>query len=123
MRSIGPWIHGVIDYLLVVILVIGPGVAGFAGRQAAWCWILAAIHLGLTAVTRFPLGMAKVVSFPMHGAVELIVALLLVVLPWVANFSAGVHSRNFFVVVGLLIFLIWLLTDYRNLRGKVVSAG
>jgi hypothetical protein len=46
-------------------------------------------------------------------------------LPWLANFSAGVHSRNFFVLIGLLIGVIWLLTDYRGLRsaGRASAAG
>jgi hypothetical protein len=118
MRSIGAWSHGIIDYLMVIILVIAPGVAGFAGRQATWCYLLAAIHLVLTLLTRFPLGAAKIVSFPIHGALELIVAVLLIALPWVAGFAAGVHSRNFFVIIGLLIFFIWLLTDYRGIRDR-----
>ena len=46
-RSIGPAIHGVIDYAMVIILVIGPSVSGFTGRQATFCYLLATVHLVL----------------------------------------------------------------------------
>ena len=118
-RSISPLIHGVIDYLLVVLLAIGPGVAGFRGRQAVFCYGLAALHFVLTIFTRFPLGVSKHVRFPLHGALEFIVGALMLIGPWLAGFSRGVLSRNFFLAIGALILVIWFLTDYRGLR----SAG
>ncbi len=115
-RSISALPHGVIDYLLVIILAFGPSIAGFQGQQAALCYILAAIHFVLTILTRFPLGILKHVGFPMHGAIEFIVGLLMIVFPWIAGFARGVLSRNFFMAIGALILLIWFLTDYRGLR-------
>jgi len=118
-RSIGSVVHGVIDYLLVLILAIGPGVSGFRGQQAMFCYGLAVIHFLLTVFTRFPLGVSKHVRFPVHGALEFIIGALMVVGPWLIGFSRGVLSRNFFMAIGALILLIWFLTDYRGLR----SAG
>jgi hypothetical protein len=117
-RAIGPMFHGAIDYLMVLILAAGPGIAGFHGKAQYFCYALAVVHFLLTVVTRFPLGAAKVVAFTMHGAIELLVGVLLVILPWLANFSAGVLSRNFFVGIGLLILIVWAMTDYRGLRGR-----
>jgi hypothetical protein len=119
MRVLKPLAHGMVDYLMVIILAIGPGVAGFTGPQAKLCYSLAVVHFLLTIITNFPLGVLKTVPFWLHGAVEIGVAVLLIVLPWMANFSRGVLSRNFFVMIGFLIALIFVLTDYR--RVKVVS--
>jgi hypothetical protein len=117
MRSIGAFFHGVIDYLMVIILVIGPGVAGFrTGRQAIFCYILAAVLFVLTLLTRFPLGAMKIIGFPLHGAIEVLIALLLIFLPWLANFFRGPQSRTFFIFIGVLLGVIALLTDYRGLR-------
>src|SRR4051812_36870772 len=102
-RSVGPLVHGIIDYFMVLYLAAGPSFAGFRGKQAWICWVLAAVHLLLTVVTRFPPGIVKIVGFPLHGAVEFVVGLLLIVLPWLANFSKGLLSRNFFVATGALI--------------------
>lgn len=114
MRVLGAVSHGVIDYLMVILLAIGPSVAGFTGRQAMMCYGLAVVHFLLTIITRFPLGITKTLPFWLHGTVEIIVALLLIILPWLAHFSAGVHSRNFFVAIGVLIAVIWALTNYRS---------
>ena len=116
MRVIGAFSHGVIDYLMVILLAVGPGVAGFHGPQATMCYGLAVVHFLLTIITRFPLGVLKTLPFWLHGTVEIIVAVLLVILPWLANFSKGVLSRNFFIAIGVLIAVIWALTDYRSAR-------
>lgn len=114
MKVLGAFSHGIIDYLMVILLAVGPGVAGFTGRQATMCYGLAAVHFLLTIITRFPLGVLKTLPFWLHGTIEIIVAVLLIILPWLANFSAGVHSRNFFVAIGVLIAVIWALTNYRS---------
>lgn len=113
--------HGVIDYLLVILLFIGPNVAGFRGRQEMFCYVLAVVHLVLTLVTRFPLGVFKIVRLPIHGSIEFAVGLLLLALPWMAGFFRGVHSRNFFFGIGMLILLIWALTDYRGRRDRGIE--
>jgi hypothetical protein len=117
MRSIGPHVHGIIDYCSVIILAIAPSVTGFSGKQAFICYALAVVHLALTILTRFPLGIVKVIGFPIHGAIEFVVSILLILMPWLANFSRGVLSTRFFVYFGVLLFVIWFLTDYRNVRG------
>jgi len=118
LRTLGAVSHGIIDYLMVIILIIGPRVAGFAGsRQAVFCYLLAAVHLAMTLLTRFPLGAMKIIGFPLHGAIEALVSILLIVLPWLANFFRGVNSRNFFIAIGVLIGLIALLTNFRGRAG------
>lgn len=123
LRSIGAVSHGIIDYLMVIILAIGPGVAGFSGKQAVFCYILAAVHFFMTVLTRFPLGAAKIIGFPLHGAIEALVAILLIVLPWMANFFRGVNSRNFFLAIGVLIGVIALLTNYRGVTSSTKTSS
>src|ERR1700686_1698979 len=102
-RSIGAWSHGIIDYLMIVILVIGPSVAGFTGRQATLSYVLAVALFVLTIFTRFPLGVMKVIAFPTPGAIECAIGVLLLIFPWLANFARGTLSRNFFVLIGVLL--------------------
>lgn len=123
LRSLGAVSHGIIDYLMVIILIIGPAVAGFgATKQAMFCYLLAAIHFVMTALTRFPLGVMKIIGFPLHGVIEALVSILLIVLPWIANFAAGVHSRNFFMAIGVLLGVIALLTNYRGITSSKISS-
>ncbi len=118
MRLIGAWSHAIIDYVMVIILVIGPGVAGFSGRQATLAYVLAATIFVLSLLTRYPLGVMKVLGFPVHGALELLIAILVLILPWLASFARGVHSRDFYVLIAILLLVICLITDYRGLRGR-----
>ena len=116
-RSIGAVSHAILDYALAILLAIAPSVVGFAGRQARWCYIFAAVVFVLAVLTQ-----TKILRLVLHGAVELVLACLLVVLPWVAGFERGVLSRNFYVAMGLLMIGLWALTDFRGRRGAP-SAG
>src|SRR5258708_13883590 len=97
MRILGPVSHGVIDYLMVILIAAGPKVAGFSGRQAVFCYLLAAVHLLVTLITRSPLGVLKTLPLPLHGAIEIVVAVLLGILPWLPHFSRGVAPPHIFL--------------------------
>src|ERR1043166_5820917 len=118
MRVLGAFSHGIIDYAMVILLAVGPSFAGFNNHhQTMICYGLAVVHFLLTIITRFPLGVLKTLPFWLHGSIEIVVAVLLVILPWLAHFSAGVKgiaARNFFVAIGVLIAVIWALTNYRS---------
>jgi hypothetical protein len=120
-RSIGAASHAVIDYALCAFLFFGPQWIGFTGNQERLCWVLGAVHLVLTMTSRHPLGLLKIVGMPVHGSIELIVGVLLMMLPWIANFARGVLSRNFFTALGLLILIVWFFTDYRGIRHRVLE--
>ena len=116
-RSIGAVSHGILDYLFAIILAVAPSLVGFAGRQARWCYIFAAVLVALALLTQ-----TKLLRLALHGAVELLLAMVMIVLPWVAGFERGVLSRNFYVALGLLLIVLWVLTDFRGRRGAP-SAG
>ena len=85
MRLIGTWSHLIIDIAMIVLLAIGPSYAGFFGRQADFAWILAGAMFLLVAFT-----LIKVLRFALHGAIEILLVLLVLALPWLANFARGV---------------------------------
>src|SRR5438552_12978949 len=98
-------------------MLIGPSISGFTGRQAVMSYILGITLFVLAFLTRYPLGVIRLIRFPIHGALELPIAILFLILPWLANFARGVHSRNFFVLMALLLLVVWFMTDFRGLRG------
>jgi apolipoprotein N-acyltransferase len=114
MRLIGKWSHLVSDVVMIILLIAGPGYAGFAGRQADLAWVLAGVMFLLVAFT-----LIKVVRFALHGAIEVVVVFLILIFPWIANFARGVHSRNFYLFVGVVMLVLWIMTDFRERR----SAG
>lgn len=123
MRSIGAVSHGIIDYVLAGLLLFGPEIAHFAGRQAIWCRVLGGILLIVSLLTRYPLGAFRVIGFISHGIIELVLGAVVLVLPWTRGFSAGVLSRDFFVSIAILLLLVWTLTDFRAIRGRATSSS
>ena len=118
MRLIGKWSHLIIDVVAIIALIAGPRYAGFSGRQADLAWVLAGVMFLLVAFT-----LIKVVRFAMHGLIELVVVVLILIFPWIANFARGVHSRNFYMFVGVVMLAIWVMTDFRGVRAAGRAAG
>ena len=118
-RSIGAVSHGFLDYALAILLLAAPSEVGFAGVQAKWAYIFGGTLLVMAILTRYPLGIVKVIGLGIHGFVELLLAICLIAAPWYGNFARGVLSRNFYVMLGLLMLVLWFLTDFRGVRDRV----
>ena len=104
--------HGYLDYVTVLAFALIPTVFGFGGTPAYLSYILAVVHLTMTLLTDFPLGAIKIIPVKLHKLVETIVGPVLIVLPWVLGFSENVIARYVYVIMGLVIIAIVLLTDY-----------
>lgn len=114
MRILDARIHGVLDLGLVVIFLLAPLVYGLGGSPAAIAYALAIVHLVVTLLTRFPMGIRKVIPFVVHGILELIVGVFLVILPTIAGYGPGSPARRFYTIVGAVILILWALTAYRS---------
>ena len=112
MKFISARAHGVLDYVTVIGFALAPGVLGFDGLPKWICYALAGIHLLLSLLTNYPLGAVKRIPFTLHGLIELVVSIALVVLPWVLRFADYAAARYFFVAAGGTIFVVWALTLY-----------
>ncbi len=113
MKILNPKLHGSIDYLAVLILLLAPSVFRFGGVAAGLSYALGVIHLGLTVLTNYPVGLAKIIPFPVHGAIEGVEAILLVLIPFLFRFSDVPAARNFYIASGIVLAGVWAVTDYR----------
>ena len=107
---ISPRAHGLLDAIVVAVFALAPSLLGLAGRAATLCYVLAGVHLAMTLLTDFPAGAARVIPFPLHGTVELIVG---IVLPVLGLLLFEDTARWFFVAMGVVILATWALTTYR----------
>jgi hypothetical protein len=114
MKLLSPRIHGILDYVVVVAFLGSPTLLHLSGTPALIAYVLAGVHLTLTLVTAFPLGVIKLVPLSIHGALELVVSVSLVPLPWILGFASDVTARNFYAGAGIVIFTTWFITDYRG---------
>jgi len=107
-------IHGAIDYLTVVFLVLSPSIFGMKDLTATFTYVLAAIHLLLTITTKFEFGLIKIIPFKIHGVIELIVSIGLIGVAFYLGSLEGELSRNFYLSFGVVVFVTWMITDYKN---------
>lgn len=111
MKVLSPKIHGFVDYVAVAVLIAAPSLFGFGGLAATICYVLAGAQLIMSLLTAYPLGIAHLIPFTLHGGVELVTSLFLVAAPWIFGFAAA--PRNFFLISGIGLLLVYLITNYR----------
>ncbi len=114
MKLFNARVHGVIDYLVVALFALAPTLFQFGGTPQTLCYVLAMVHLTMSALTAYPLGAIKLIPFPVHGSIEAVVALALVAMPWLFGFSEVEHARNFFLIAGGLVAVVVVTTNYKG---------
>jgi len=119
LKILSPRGHGYIDYLVVIGFFSGPRVFELEGSAATASYALAAIHLAVTVLTDFPLGLVRAIPFPLHGILEFFVSIVLFALPWILGFSGVESARLFYLGAGAAVLLAFLITDY----GRSTAAG
>ena len=110
MRVIPAALHQVLDYITIAAFAVAPSLIGLAGFAAALSYALAAIHLAMTLLTRFSAMGRRPVPLGLHGVVESVVGVVLVVLPWLAGWHGT--PRIFYTAAGVTILLVWALSHY-----------
>lgn len=108
MSAVGPRLHGALDYVTVALFLAAPSVLGFTGLSAGACYVLAVAHLVLTMLTDFPFGVRGSVSFRLHRAAEFLVAVVLIVGPWILAAEVPLGGRVFFGAMGAAILALGL---------------
>lgn len=98
-------------YVTVALFALATSLFGFIGTAALIAYALAVIHLTMTLLTNMPLGMIKIVPMKFHALVELLVGPVLVI-DALAFPSLVAGGREFFVAAGVMIFLVWFLSEY-----------
>ena len=115
VKPISARIHGILDYLSVAVLVLSGPLLRFEGRPAELTQTVAGSVLVYSAFTAYPPGFFHQVSLPIHRAIDIIVALAMIVSPWLLGFSDIAAARNFFVLFGAVSLIIVALTDFTEM--------
>ncbi|MGH7655686.1 MAG: hypothetical protein ACREN6_13590 [Gemmatimonadaceae bacterium] len=119
MRLILPGFHRLLDFVTIIAFALAPSVLSLSGFAATLAYLLACVHLALTVLSQFPGARARLVPLPLHGAVECLVGLVLLGLPWALGWTGA--ARAFYTAAGAVILIVWLLSDYR--ASKVEAAA
>ena len=114
IKLLPAWFHALADYavggLLIVVAIAVGGSAGAVGTGI----VVGATILVVSMLTRYPLGVVKVLPFPVHSGGDYLASALLLVAPWALNFSSGDTGLTaFYVAAGAAVLLVSLVTNYQ----------
>jgi hypothetical protein len=102
MRFIPTRVHGIVDYVMGVLLIIAPWILGF-NRGGAETWVPVVLGAGVivySLLTRYELGVARVIPMPVHLWLDVAGGALLAVSPWLFGFADQVWMPH--VILGIL---------------------
>ena len=127
---IPPFVHGVLDYLLAVLLIAAPFLFGFDADAAIAVSIVAGIVvLMLGAFTSWTTGIIKSVPPVAHAMLDYLLAALLIAAPFLFGFTDDSGATAFCVVVGVAGILLAIATRFipdtapRRSRGGTTAAA
>ena len=110
MKKLNMKNHMYLDYLVIATFAVVPTMLGLGKLATGISLALALVHLGVTLLT-FKEGVL-VMSSRVHGTIELMVAPILLSLPWMFGFAGHTPSLIYYSVMGLATLAVWGLTDY-----------
>ncbi len=89
-RPVDATLHGVVDYTMGTLLMTAlPRLVGLAGTTAGrQIRVAGAVHAGYSTVTDYPLGIARLLPFKAHLALDALGALALGATPFVTGQAA-----------------------------------
>src|SRR6202012_32632 len=99
-------LHGIIDYLMVVFLVLAPSLFQLPETTATFTYVLAGIHLLLTICTDYKPGLFKFIPFGMHGAIEVVISIALGAMAFYFGNKESVVARDFYVGFAAAVALV-----------------
>ena len=101
MRFIPSRVHGILDYVVGVLLIFAPRILGFqnGGPEDRIPVILGVATLIYSLLTRYELGLIKVIPFRVHLTLDFLSGVFLAISPWVFGFSERVWVPH--LLVGL----------------------
>jgi hypothetical protein len=114
VKVLPAWFHAFADYAVGGLLVIAALAIGGTSGAVGIGVVVGVVVLVVSALTRYPLGVAKVLPFTVHSAGDYLAAALLIGAPFALGVrSSDVALSNLYLVAGLAVLAVSLITNYQ----------
>jgi hypothetical protein len=123
MRFLSTKAHGVMDYLMGILLIAAPWLLDFAqGGAETWIPVILGIAMiGLALMTDYEMGAMKALSMPTHLTIDLLSGILLAASPWLFGFAEYVYLPHLILGIAEIgASLITQKTPYH--RNRVIDS-
>lgn len=110
MRFIDSKTHGYMDYLMGIFLIISPWIFNLnpAEPEGIILIILGAMAIAYSLMTRYELGMLRLLSMKVHLTLDILSGVVLAASPWLFGFSDEVYLPH--LILGLIEIAAGLMT-------------
>ena len=107
--------HAVADYAVAALLILVPPDIIKGSMVAVAVGVVVGIVVAVvSALTRYPLGLVKVLPFTVHSARDYLAVVLLIASPFSLRFEhSDPHLTVFYIAAGLAVLAVSLITDYQ----------
>jgi hypothetical protein len=114
VRFLPAWFHAIADYAVAALLIIVPLIVG-GSHLAVYTGVVVGIVVAVvSALTRYPLGLVKVLPFTLHSAGDYLAAALLIIAPFALAYTATDGGLSiFYGCAGAAVLGVSLLTNYQ----------
>jgi hypothetical protein len=111
MKLISTKVHGVLDYLVSVLVIASPWLFGFT-RDGAETWV--PVILGISSIlyslfTNYEWGASRTLSMKTHLTLDMLSGVLLAASPWIFGFNDYVYLPH--LILGVFEILAALVTE------------
>jgi len=114
VKLLPAWFHAIADYAVGGLLIIVALATNGSDEAVATGIVVGAVVLAVSMLTRYPLGVVKVLPFTVHSAGDYLAAALLVVAPFALDFNDSDGGLTaFYIAAGVAVLAVSLVTNYQ----------
>ncbi len=112
MKFISSKTHGILDYLVGVVMIASPWLFGFAngGPAQIILVIIGILSLGMSLFTDYELGIIKLIPLRFHLNIDVMLGAFLLLSSWILEFAPVISWPH--VLLGLLELGAGLFTSH-----------
>jgi hypothetical protein len=115
VRFLPTKVHGVLDYLVAIALILAPNIFQFAGMGGPAVWIprvLGVVLILYSVLTNYEWGIFKVFAMPYHLVIDFLASLFLAASPFIFGFYRDpLNVWLPHLVVGLAVILVVIVSQ------------
>jgi hypothetical protein len=114
VRLLPAWFHAIADYAVAATLIVVAAMVGGSTEAVAAGIVIGVVVLVVSMLTRYPLGVVKVLPFTVHSAGDYLAAALLVSSPFALGFDGPDGGLTaFYIAAGIAVLAVSLITNYQ----------
>lgn len=113
MKFITPTLHGALDYIAALALIVIPLILGFDGLSL---WLSVAGGVGLilySLLTDYALSIFRVIPFNVHTIFDSLAGVVFIAAPFVFGFSGIIQI--YYIIMGVGVLVVTALTSKNSI--------